>query len=137
MEGDDNKKFYEQKHKINVTLSSQERINGILENISDLHKNNPIDSPEKQKCYLDLLRQYLIAAIPYLSNGDGKTYMETISNFKIKKRSIVVNGNQRYSFQFDPLLDSKMNLVLLQLQQKLRPILTRIEQDDDSGDPYN
>ncbi len=137
MAEDDNKSFYSQKHKINVTLSSQERINNILDRITALYTAHPIDSAEKQKIFLDLMKQYIVSAIPYLSNGDGKLYMNQLLSFKIKRQSNVMHGNQKFNYVFDPVLEGNLNTMLLKLQQKLRPILTRIEQDDDSGDPYN
>lgn len=137
MEEDDNKNFYKQKHGINIALASQLRLHDILNRIVNLDSNYPIDSPEKQKCYLSLVKQYLISAVPYLSPKDAKEYQKEVLSFSINRRAGVMKGVQKFSYSFDPILDRRLNEILMELQGRLRHIFSKIIDDEDSGDPYN
>lgn len=131
MAEDDNKNFYKQKHGINIALASQLRLHDILNRIVSLDAGYPIDSPQKQKCYLSLVKQYLISAMPYLSADDGKEYMKEILGFSINRVSSVRRGNQKYNYQFNPVLDKRLNEILMEIQQKLRHLFSKIIDDDD------
>ncbi len=131
---DDDKNFYKQKHGINIALASQLRLHDILNRIVVLDAGYPIDSPEKQKCYLSLVKQYLISAVPYLSTTDGNKYMKEVLGFGIKRTSNVRRGNQKCSFAFSPKLDRRLNEILIELQQKLRHLFSKIvDADGDDG----
>ena len=130
---DENKKFYKEKHGINIALASQLRLHDILNRIVDLHANYPIDSPEKQKCYLDLVKQYLISAAPYLSPTDANKYQKEILSFNITKVSHIQNNIQKYSFRFDVVLDKRLNEILMELQQKLRHLFSWIVDNEEIG----
>ena len=133
MEEDDNKNFYKQKHGINIALASQLRLHDILNRIVSLDAAYPIDSPEKQKCFLSMVKNYVISAVPYLSPNDAKQYQDEILSFSISKVSNVKRGNQRYNFQFNPVLDKRLNEILMELQQKLRHLFSKIISEDDEG----
>ncbi len=136
MAEDESSNFYNQKHLINITLASQMSLRYILDKIIDLSITYPIDTPEKQKCHLELVKQFVISSIPYIDSKDGEAYMKEVLNFKIKRNSDVKRGIQKFSYTFDPQLDFRLNKMLAELQNKLRPILTKII-DDSHGDPYN
>ncbi len=125
------KNFYKQKYAINITLASQLRLCGLLDRIAELEIRFPIDSPEKQKCFLGLVRQYLITAIPYLSSQDSEKYAKQILSLGIKKKVYVRNGTQFNTYQFSPNLDKTLNEILISLQNKLRRVFTKIADDDD------
>ncbi len=131
MEEEENKNFYKQKHGINIALASQLRLHDILNRIVNLDANYPIDSPEKQKCYLSLVKQYVISAMPYLSNDDAKIYKDEILSFSIKKKSNVSRGIQKFGYEFDTKLDIRLNQILMELQQRLRHLFSKIIDDDD------
>ncbi len=134
MAEDENKNFYKQKHGINIALASQLRLHDILNRIVSLDAGYPIDSPEKQKCYLSLVKQYLISAVPYLSPKDSEKYQTEVLSFSIRKMSSVRRGNQKFSYQFNPLLDKRLNEILMELQGRLRHIFSKIiDTDDDEG----
>ncbi len=133
MAEDDNKDFYKQKHGINIALASQLRLHDILNRIVSLDAGYPIDSPEKQKCYLSLVKQYLISAIPYLSPNDAKKYQTEVLSFSIKRMSSVRRGNQKFNFQFSPILDKRLNEILMEIQGRLRHIFSKIINTDDYG----
>ncbi len=133
MAEDDNKDFYKQKHGINIALASQLRLHDILNRIVSLDAGYPIDSPEKQKCYLSLVKQYLISAIPYLSPEDAKKYQTEVLSFSIKKMSSVRRGNQKFSYQFSPKMDRRLNEILMEIQGRLRHIFSKIINTDDYG----
>lgn len=131
MAEDDNQNFYKQKHGINIALASQLRLHDILNRIVNLDANYPIDSPEKQKCYLSLVKQYIISAIPYLSSKDGDKYKKEILSFNINKRSDVKKGVQRFGYRFDPVMDRRLNEILMELQGRLRHIFSKIIDDEE------
>lgn len=131
MAEEDNQNFYKQKHGINIALASQLRLHDILNRIVTLDANYPIDSPEKQKCYLSLVKQYIISAVPYLSPSDANKYQQEILSFSINKVSNVQKGIQKHNFQFNPGLDKRLNEILMELQQKLRHLFSKIINDDD------
>lgn len=131
MAEDDDKNFYKQKHGINIALASQLRLHDILNRIVSLDAGYPIDSPEKQKCYLSLVKQYLISAAPYLSPTDAIKYQEEVLSFSIKRKSDVKKGMQKFSYQFNPELDKRLNEILMELQQKLRHLFSKIIDDED------
>lgn len=133
MEEDDNKKFYKQRHQINIALASQMRLHDLLNRIAFLDSNYPIDSPEKQKSYLNLVKQYLISAVPYLSVADSNKYKDEILGFGVNKKATIKGGTQILSYQFDPKLDVRLNEILIELQQKLRPIFTKVKDDEEEG----
>ena len=126
--------FYKQKHAINITLASQLRLHDILNRIVNLDANYPIDSPQKQKSYLSLVKQYFISAIPYLSPPDSQKYRSEILDFSIKRVSNIRRGNQKFSFEFDSKLDKRLNEILMELQEKLRPIFTKYINPEDEED---
>ncbi len=134
MEEDNDKGFYKQKHGINIALASQLRLHDILNRIVSLDAGYPIDSPEKQKCYLSLVKQYLISAVPYLSPPDANKYQTEVLSFSIKKMSSVRKGIQKFSYQFNPELDKRLNEILMELQGRLRHIFSKIiDTEDDEG----
>lgn len=134
MAEDDDKGFYKQKHGINIALASQLRLHDILNRIVSLDAGYPIDSPEKQKCYLSLVKQYLISAIPYLSPTDSNKYKQEVLSFSIKRMSSVRKGTQKFSYQFSPKLDKRLNEILMELQGRLRHIFSKIiDTDEDEG----
>lgn len=133
---DESKNFYKQKQGINIAMASQLRIHYILDKIVELDANYPIDSPEKQKVYLSLIKQYLVSATPHLSNADGEKYRKEILSFSIKKKSNVSKGMQKFGYEFDTKLDVRLNQILMELQQRLRHLFSKVV-DEDSSDPYN
>ena len=129
----DDKDFYKQKHEINITFASQMRMHDILNRIVDIDSRYPIDSPEKQKCYLNLVKQYFISAVPYISEADANKYKDEILSFSVKQKSNVRKGSQKYNYIFDSALDKRLNQILVELQIKLRRVLTRIRDPEDEG----
>ncbi len=130
---EENKKFYSQKHGINIALASQLRLHDILNKIVNLDASYPIDSPEKQKCYLSLVKQFLISTIPYLSHSDYKKFEKEVLSFSIKRVATVSKGIQKNNFKFDSKLDRRLNEILMELQHKLRHIFSKIIDDKDRG----
>ena len=133
MEEEDNKNFYKQKHGINIALASQLRLHDILNRIVDLDAGYPVDSPEKQKCYLSLVKQYLISAVPYLSPGDANKYEKEVLSFSIKRKVNVRKGIQKFNYQFNSALDKRLNEILMELQGRLRHIFSKIIDTEDEG----
>ena len=129
----ENSKFYKQKHEINIALASQMRLHDLLNRLAFLDSVMPIDSPEKQKSYLNLVKQYFISAVPYLSKKDTQIYKKEILKFTIKRKSKIRGGSQTNNFQFDPKLDRRLNEILIELQNKLRPIFTKVRSYDEEG----
>lgn len=131
MEGENSQNFYNQKHGINIALASQMRLHDILNRIVNLEANYPIDSAEKQKIHLSLVKQYVISAIPYLSDTDAKSYKDKVLGMHIKRKTNVNKGNQKFSFVFDVEMDKELNEILMEIQQKLRHLFSKIVDDED------
>ena len=130
---DNDKDFYKQKHQINIALASQMRLHDLLNRIVDLDANNPIDSPQKQKAYLSLVKQYFISAVPYLSVADSDKYKKELLDYNVKKRAVIKQGTQIFDYQFDPILDKRLNEILIELQQKLRPLFSKVKDEEEEG----
>lgn len=133
MEQEQEQKFYQQKHDINIALVSQMELSNILKQIVHLDMNYPIDSPEKQKAYLNLVKQYFIRAVPYLSVSDSSKYKKELLSFNVYSQSNVRKGSQSISYKYDPKLDFRLNEILIEIQQKLRPIFTKVRDYDEEG----
>ena len=132
MDGDD-KNFYNQKYLINITLASQMELSNLLSRMALLDCTYPIDSPEKQKSYLSLVTHYLIRATPYLSPEDSEKFKIEILGFGINKNVRVRHGTQNIGYEFDPKLNRRLNEILIELQQKLRRVFTKMEDEEDDG----
>ena len=130
---DDNKNFYNQEYKINITLASQMELSNILSKIALLDATNPIDSPEKQKCKLSLIIHYLIRATPYLSETDSEKYKKELLPFGVNRKVEVKHGTQTLNYKFNRKLDFRLNEILIELQQKLRRVFTKMEDEEDDG----
>jgi len=133
MVDEEKQKFYKQKHEINIALASQMRLHDLLNRIAFLDANNPIDSPQKQKSYLNLVKQYFISAVPYLSPEDSEKYKKEILSFRVNKKSGVKRGTQTLKYEFDPELDFRLNEILIELQQRLRHIFSKVRDDEEEG----
>ena len=125
--------FYQQKQKFNIAVPSQMEISDILKRMSLLDTVYPIDSPEKQKIKLNLVIFYLIRATPYLSIQDSQKYKEELLSFGIRKNANVKRGTQKLSYQFDSKLDYRLNEILIELQQRLRHIFSKIRDEEEEG----
>lgn len=126
-------KFYKQKHDINIALVYQIELSNILKQITMLDFTYPIDSPQKQKIYLNLVKQFFIRAVPYLSKNDSELYKKEILAFGVSRKVNVKRGTQILSYEFQPELDYRLNGILVELQQKLRPIFTKIRDQEEEG----
>lgn len=129
----DEDKFYRQKHEINIALVSQMELSNVLKQITMLDYTYPIDSPQKQKSYLNLVRQFFIRAVPYLSRKDSEAYKKELLSFGVIKKADVKKGTQILSYEFNPNLDFRLNEILIELQQKLRPIFTKVRDEEEEG----
>lgn len=132
--GDDKKNFYDQELKINITLASQMQLINILNKMISLNIQYPIDSPQKQKTYLDLVMQYLICGTPYLSDTDVSKYEKDLLDCNIDKKATVKNGKQVFTYSFNQALNKKLIKMMIELQQKLRRVFAKIkDEDEDDG----
>jgi len=133
MEGDENN-FYKQDFQMNVTLASQMQLIKILDKIINLKFTYPMDSADKQKKYLDLVKLYLTCATPYLSDEDIENYKNQLFQFDINTKMDIKNKTQRIQFQFDSQLDSKLESIMIELQKKLRKVFAKLRDDDDDDE---
>ena len=125
--------FYKQRHDINIALVAQMELSNILKSITMLDMNYPIDSPQKQKQKLELIIHYLTRATPYLSKKDSDKYKNELLNFSINKKAGVKGGKQTVSYEYDSRLDRRLKEILIELQQILRFIFTKIRDLEDEG----
>ena len=125
------KDFYKQEFQMNVTLASQMQLIKILDRIINLKLNNPMDTADKQKKHLDLVKLYLICGTPYLDNADVKKYEEELFNFNIEKVADIKNKSQKIKYGFNTKLDKRLGEIMISLQKKLRQVFAKIKDDDD------
>ncbi len=133
MEGEDNN-YYKKDFQMNVTLASQMQLINILNRIINLKFNFPMDTADKQKRYLDLVKLYLICATPYLSDPDIDKYEKELFNFNIKTKMQIKNNVQKISFGFDEDLEKRLGEIMIELQKKLRKVFAKIRDDDDDDE---
>ena len=133
MEGED-KNYYNKDFQMNVTLASQMQLINILHRMINLKFNYPIDSADKQKRYLDLVKLYLICATPYLSDNDVEKYQNELFNFNIKTKMIIKNRIQNVGYEFNQKLEKRLGEIMIELQKKLRKVFAKIKDDDDDDE---
>ena len=134
MEVEDNS-YYKKDFQMNVTLASQMQLINILQRIINLKLSFPIDSADKQKKYLDLVKLYLICATPYLTDDDVDEYVKELFNFSINTKMKIKNRVQNISYEFNPKLEKRLGEIMIDLQKKLRKVFAKLrdEDDDDEG----
>lgn len=130
---ENSEKFYEQKYQINITLASQMELSHLLSRMALLDANYPIDSAEKQKSFLSLVTHYLIRATPYLSPEDSDKYKKEILGLSVNRKADIKRGTQILIYQFNHDLDFRLKEILIELQQKLRRVFTKTEDEEDDG----
>lgn len=133
MEGED-KSFYNKDFQMNVTLASQMQLINIFSKIINLKLNYPIDSADKQKRYLDLVKLYLTCATPYLSDDDVNKYKEQLLNCNIETKMVIKNRVQKITYGFNQKLEKDLGEIMIELQKKLRKVFAKIKDDDDDDD---
>ena len=133
MEGEDSS-YYKKDFQMNVTLASQMQLIKILDRMISLKFNFPVDSADKQKRYLELVKLYLICATPYLSDPDIKDYQKELFGYNIKTKMQIKNNVQKLSYQFDEKLETKLGEIMVDLQKKLRKVFAKIRDDDDDDE---
>lgn len=110
---------YDSEAPFNMAVATLMRLDAILQQIRTLDYSYPFDSPEKQKAYLGLVKQFYINSIPLLRNEDTDKY-NYILRLQISRDKKIKSGSQTYSSAFDFNLDYKLNMILVELQQVLK-----------------
>lgn len=111
--------YYEQEAPFNMAVATLMRLDAKLQQISYLDYKHPFDSPEKQKSYLNLVKQFYINAIPLLNEQDVK-YFSKILTIDMKTKSKVKSGSQKIIICYDRQLDTTLNNYLVQLQLRMK-----------------
>lgn len=104
----------------NMAIATLMRLDSILKQIRGVASNYVQDSFEKQKIYLDLVKQFFINSIPLLDEEDVKDNKDKILNLKIKTKKEVKSGSQRVVYSYDKDLEKQLNDILIDLQTKLK-----------------
>ncbi len=105
----------------NMAIATLMRLDAILKDIKIVDCRYPIDSPEKQKSYLGLVKQFYLNSIPLMEEKKAKKeeFQELLS-LGIKKEKVIRNGVQKNIAVYDKALDLKLNNLLIKLQTLLK-----------------
>lgn len=125
--------FYNRKNEYNITIQSQLRIQELLNLLVKLELSSPFDSPEKQKLHLVMVRQIVTSAIPHISPADYKKYKSEILNMQLPKKSSMKKGKQCFEYKFSPIVEKRLNEIVMELQDKLRNLYNKFRDEEDDG----
>ena len=114
-------RYWDEEVPFNMAVATLMRLDAILKEIRNLNYLYPRDSAEKQKSYIELVKQFYLNAIPLLKDEDSEKYKEEILGMQIKKKAGIKSGTQTCSYIYDSKIDYRLNEILIELQQKLKP----------------
>lgn len=110
---------YDYEAPFNMAVATLMRLDTILQQIRHLNYNSPFDSAEKQKAYLDLVKQFYINSIPLLpENKIGR--FSFLLNMQLKSKANVKNSNTKLLLRYDPSLNTRLDDTLIQLQKLMK-----------------
>lgn len=104
----------------NMAIATLKRLDAILQQIRNLQARHPIDSAEKQKSHIGLVKAFYINAVPLLSDDETKNYKDKVLKLELSVKNKIKSGTQRIQFVYDKDIDYKLNEILVELQQKLK-----------------
>ena len=110
---------YDSEAPFNMAVATLMRLDAILQQIRILDYQYPFDSPEKQKSYLGLVKQFYINSIPLLDDEEAKKHLWILRE-NIETRNLIKRGNQKSIPRYDSNLDLKLNKLLIVIQQTLK-----------------
>jgi hypothetical protein len=103
----------------NMAVATLMRIDIILKEIKNLSYRFSGNSAEKQKAYIELVKQFYINAVPLLGDEADK-YKKEILGLQLNKRRDIKSGNQKYIYCYSPKKEERLNEILVEIQQKLK-----------------
>lgn len=119
----------------NMAIATLKRLDIILQQIRNLDLIYTYDSPEKQKSYINLVKQFYINAIPLFPKVDKDTEADAMSekilNLKIVRKNMIKSGSQTYNHIYSEELDKTLNQILIEIQIKLRKFFMPTNRDDE------
>lgn len=106
----------------NMAIATLKRLDTILQQIRNNDTLYPHDSPEKQKSFIGLVKQFYINSVPLFPKEDKelKDLGDEILNLKIKKTTGIKGGGQTYVYIYTEELDKRLNQILIEIQLKLK-----------------
>jgi len=106
----------------NMAIATLRRLDAILQQIRFNDVIYPRDSPEKQRAYIGLVKQFYINAVPLFPKDDKdfKKLGDEILNTKVLKTQGIRSGSQAIGYIYSEDLEKKLNLFLINIQIKLR-----------------
>lgn len=111
--------YQEQEAPFNMAVATLMRLDAKLQQISYLDYKHPFDSAEKQKAYLNLVKQFYINSIPLLLEEDIKKFSK-ILQLDINSKSKIKSGTQKVIPYYDKKLDNLLNMYLVDLQIRMK-----------------
>ena len=107
----------------NMAIATLKRLDAILTQITHLNYMFPLDSVEKQKAYMNLVKQFYINATPLIGDGqdeDMEKVKEDILKFQIESKNNVRSGVQRRIYIFSGDKEKQLDELLIKIQIKLK-----------------
>lgn len=97
----------------------------------------PIDSPEKQKIYIELIKKFYMFAIP-LPKVDEKDennkldkMEDEVLDLKLERKTGIKQGSQISRHIYSEELDLKLNKIFIKINRILKPFFMPPKRDDD------
>ena len=104
-------------------------LDSILNRIRVLDSTYTINTAEKQKIYIGLVKQFYINSGPLLDEKYAEEKKERILTIDIESKNVIKNGIQKKAFIYDNKLEIELNEILIELQQKLKKFFMPVGKD--------
>jgi hypothetical protein len=103
----------------NMAVATLMRIDIILKEIKNLSFKFPHNSAEKQKAYIELVKQFYINSVPLLGDA-AEDYKKEVLGFQLSRKRDIKSGNQKYIHFYSHAKEERLNEILVDIQQKLK-----------------
>jgi hypothetical protein len=124
MEGGDNRS---DEAPFNMAIATLQRLDTILQQIRRLNTLYPIDSVEKQKSHISLVRDFYINSIPLFKEEkvEGKEdklpeIEKEILDNKLETKNLIKSGSQIYKTVYSQELEKRLNEIMIYLLRRLK-----------------
>ena len=103
----------------NMAVATLMRLDSILQQIKVM-TITITNEKERQKAYLNLVKQFFLNAIPLLDDNVIKDKKKKIMDLTMKQGLIAKNGRQNRVISYSESLEKELDNIMIELQQNLR-----------------